>query len=259
MTVNADMVRSIVERIAVRGEDDGECFTNTARADAIAECLKDGDWRLYHDGNLAKIYVHRDFEPKKPVVVVSSHVDMVAKSCYAECLGDIWKGSFDNLITNAVVVACMNTGAFGTDVLVAFTGDEEEESGGADEVVEALDEREIAVKFVVVTDVTEEGWHRGKSFTIENVFPEEDEEMQRRQAATLRGMVTDLDPLPCVVVEGAADEAWEYDEYGLPCCSVCMPCTGEMHSEEGVEVRASSIAPYAQALAAVTTGIIAGE
>ena len=55
MKVDSEVVRPILERIAVRGEDDGEKFTNTARVDAIADCLKESGWKLYHDGNLAKV------------------------------------------------------------------------------------------------------------------------------------------------------------------------------------------------------------
>ena len=128
MDIDSEAVRPILERIAVRGEDDGEKFTNTARVDAIASCLKESGWEPYHDGDLAKIYVRRDFDDfdlSKPVVVVSSHVDMVAKRCYAKCDGELWKGSFDNLITNAVAVACMKENLFNGNVLVAFTGDVE--------------------------------------------------------------------------------------------------------------------------------------
>ena len=121
MSIDSEVVRPILERIAVRGEDDGEKFTNTARVDAIANCLKESRWKLYHDGDLAKIYARDDFNPKEPVVVVSSHVDMVAERCYAKCDGEFWKGSFDNLITNAVIVACMKANALGANVIVAFT------------------------------------------------------------------------------------------------------------------------------------------
>ena len=253
MNIDSEAVRPILERIAVRGEDDGEKFTDTARVDAIADCLKESSWKLYHDGDLAKIYTRCDFDPAKPVVVVSSHVDMVAKRCYAKCDGELWKGSFDNLITNAVIVACMKENVFNGNVLVAFTGDEEADDGfgGADEAAETLSEKGIAVKYVVATDVTEEGWDDKKAFTIENVFPGDDEWQQRKMAEILRSVVTDVDNAPCVIVDGAPDEAWEYDEYHLPCCSVCMPSKGEMHSEEGVEIRIIGIKAYAEALASV--------
>lgn len=253
MDIDSEAVRPILERIAVRGEDDGEKFTDMARVDAIADCLKESSWKLYHDGDLAKIYTRCDFDPAKPVVVVSSHVDMVAKRCYAKCDGELWKGSFDNLITNAVIVACMKENVFNGNVLVAFTGDEEADDGfgGADEVAETLSEKGISVKHVVVTDVTEEGWGDKKAFTIENVLPEDDESHQQKMAKSLKEAVAGIDNNPCVIADGEPDEAWEYDEYDLPCCSVCMPCRGAMHSEEGVEIRSPEIKAYAEALAVV--------
>lgn len=253
MDIDSEAVRPILERIAVRGEDDGEMFTNTARVDAIAECLKESCWKLYHDGDLAKIYVQRDFDLEKPVVVVSSHVDMVAERCYAKCDDELWKGSFDNLITNAVIVACMKENAFNGNVIVAFTGDEEAEDGfgGADEVAETLSEQGISVEYIVVTDVTGEGWNYRKAFTIENVLPEDEELRQQRMVESLQEAVAEIDNNPCVIVDGDPDEAWEYDEYELPCCSVCLPCKGDMHSEEGVEIRSAGIKAYAEALAAV--------
>ena len=108
-----------------------------------------------------------------------------------------------------------------------------------------------------MTDVTEEGWEDEKAFTIENVLPEDDESRQQRMAESLKGAVADIDGNPCVIVDGEPDEAWEYDEYDLPCCSVCMPCRGDMHSEEGVEIRRAGIKAYAEALVAVTNARIA--
>ena len=54
MKVDSEGVRPILERIAVRGEDDGEKFTNTARVDAIADCLKENNVRLI-------FYIHPKF------------------------------------------------------------------------------------------------------------------------------------------------------------------------------------------------------
>ena len=264
--INADAIRRILARIAVRGEDDGEMFTDTSRVDAIAKCLGESPWRLCHDGDLAKLYAHRDLDPDKPVVVVSSHVDMVARRCYADCEGEVWKGSFDNLITNAVIVACMLENAFGANVMVAFTGDEECELGGADEVAETLRRNGVPVKYVVVTDVTSEGWHDGKAFTIENIFQGNNPGKRKRTASRLREAVATLDGNPCIGPDEWQDEAWEYDEYGLPCCSVCIPCGGEdmddgayMHLEEGVEIRRPSVATYAEALTRVVEAALGAD
>ena len=47
MKIDSGIVRPVLERIAVRGEDDGKKFTDTTRVDAIADCLKDSAWELY--------------------------------------------------------------------------------------------------------------------------------------------------------------------------------------------------------------------
>lgn len=239
-------VREVLERIAWPCRDDGRRFTETRKLAAIAGCLG-ARWRLVHDGALAKIYAREDWDAGTPTVVVSSHVDMVAERCYARCDGEIWKGSFDNLATNAAVTSVMMREGFPAQTVVAFTGDEEEDSRGADEVVRALRGRGVDIRFVVVTDVTEVGWKAGKAFTMENLFPADGQAVASLLARCLPGL-GDLDPRPKVVVDAEEDESWEYDEYKLKCCSVCLPCHGDMHSEEGVEVRGESADRYAEAL-----------
>ena len=240
-------VKTVLGKIALPCRDDGVKFTDTRRLDAIAACVGE-KWRLLVDGNLCRIYAQDDFDPQMPVVVVSSHVDMVASRCYADCGDELWKGSFDNLITNAAVVACMEQSLFSTNVLVAFTGDEEEDSRGADEVVRSLRKKKgIRIGFVIATDVTDAGWNEGKHFTIENIFPEGGQPVADLLSRWLP-LVSDMDIRPKVVVEGECDEAWQYDEHDLKCCSVCLPCHGDMHSEEGVEVRPISVVIYTEVL-----------
>ena len=244
--LDGEAVKTILSKIALPCRDDGAKFTDTRRLDAIAACVGE-KWRLLVDGALCRIYARDDFDPKAPAVVVSSHVDMVASRCYAECGDELWKGSFDNLITNAAVVSCMEQGLFGSNILVAFTGDEEEDSRGADEVVQTLRKKGVRIGFVIVTDVTDVGWGEGKHFTIENIFPDDGQPVADLLSRWLP-CVSCIDSHPRVVVEGECDEAWQYDEHDLKCCSVCLPCRGDMHSEEGVAVRRVSVAIYADVL-----------
>ena len=79
------MLKDVLEKIAFPCRDNGRMFTDTRRLDAIAECL-DGRWQLLVNGRLSRIYAHPDFDPSKPVVIISSHVDMVANRCYADVL-----------------------------------------------------------------------------------------------------------------------------------------------------------------------------
>lgn len=244
--LDGEAVKTALSKIALPCRDDGAKFTDTRRLDAIAACVGE-KWRLLVDGALCRIYARDDFDSKAPAVVVSSHVDMVASRCYAEYGDGLWRGSFDNLITNAAVVACMKQDLFGSNILVAFTGDEEEDSKGADEVVCSLRRRGVKICFVIVTDVTEVGWDEGKHFTIENIFPDDGQPVADLLSRWLP-RVSYIDSHPKVVVEGECDEAWQYDEHDLKCCSLCLPCRGDMHSEEGVEVRSISVAIYADVL-----------
>lgn len=246
-----ESIKTIVEKISLPCRDNGISFTDTRRLDAIAKCVK-GRWKLLINGHLAKIYHHPDFDPAKPVVVVSSHVDMVANRCYADCNGELWHGSFDNMITNAAVVYNMTEMGFIPNVLVAFTGDEEEDSRGADQVIAALQLKNIKIDFVIVTDVTEVGWNAGKHFTIENIFPDDGQSVATLLSKWLP-TISDIDNHPKIVVEAECDEAWQYDEHDMKCCSVCLPCHGDMHSEEGVSVRSDSVAIYAEVLQRLTS------
>ena len=55
----------------------------------------------------------------------------------------------------------------------------------------------------------------------------------------------------CVLVhEAEPDETWEYGKGigpempGIPCLSLCLPVCGNMHGEDGVLLRKSSVTPY---------------
>lgn len=240
-------MKDLINRIAVPCRDDGERFTDDSRLRAIADELAGKKWRVWQTDTLCRIYAREGFDPAKPSLVFSSHADMVAQCCYADCNGDVWRGSFDNLITNAALVWNMREDRFGPQVLVAFTGDEEKDSRGADQVVRILNGNGVPIQFVIATDVTEEGWDEGKSFTIENLLCGEKQNVAETLCQMLP-LVAGLDSQPKVIVEGDVDEAWEYNEFDLPCCSVCLPCRGDMHSEQGVAVRAEAVLRYVVAL-----------
>ncbi len=248
------MLKDVLNKIALPCRDNGRIFTDTRRLDAIAECL-DERWQLLVGGRLAKIYARADFDSRKRAVVVSSHVDMVANRCYADCGGEFWQGSFDNLITNAAVVSKMVQMGFASNVLVAFTGDEEEDSRGADEIVAALRQKGIEIGFVIVTDVTDVGWKSGKHFTIENIFPNDGQSVANLLVRWVPQLL-EVDKRPKVVVDAQCDEAWQYDEHDLRCCSICLPCHGDMHSEIGVAIRSASVEMYANVLSVLANSIL---
>ena len=90
-------------------------------------------------------------------------------------------------------------------------------------------------------DVTNEGWAEGCPFSLENDLG----------IHILRGyqIVTTLAPyLYKFVHEAEPDESWNYDELGIPTCSLCLPVSGDLHADAGVLVRRSSLPIYCEVL-----------
>ncbi len=115
----------------------------------------------------------------------------------------------------------MMEGDLPDNVIVAFTGDEEEESGGAIEVTRLLTKKNVKFKCIVL-DVTNEGWELGSDFTVENNFW--DKEMGEKVIETVgqhssywRFVPSDPDDVPGYVKrefvedkEAEPDESWDY-------------------------------------------------
>lgn len=242
---------SVIKRVAVASADNGIVFTDTARLDAIAGLLKDCGYTIMHNGRLAKIYASPRFCAEMPVVVISTHADSVPKHHFARKSGLNWHGTFDNSITNAVAVWLMLNGKLKANVLIAFTGDEEKHSRGVDEVADFMKTHGYDFRHAIVTDVTEEGWKETKSFTVEDIFPS-DETYQKQFSDKMRKALWQIDPDPLVIPDAAPDESWQYDEHGIVCFSLCIPCRGEMHDDTGLFIRGKSIPEYAAALQIVS-------
>jgi len=131
---------SIYERylnqVNVPSADDGFRFTDFTRINEIKSILSSSVYHLKHDGKLSLIYQHQDFDPKKDSVVISSHIDSVCPKHFTESLDDnTWAGSFDNSATNAAVLTLMTSELLSPQVMIAFTGDEENTSHGVHDVV----------------------------------------------------------------------------------------------------------------------------
>ena len=137
----------------------------------------------------------------------------------------------------------MLNGSFNSNVVVAFTGDEEEDSNGCYEVIRLLKKRKCVIKFAIVTDVTEEGWWQEFPFTVENDLGID--------ILTAHRIVEALKPYErkyTLVHDAEPDEAWDYDEKDIPCLTFCAPIRGDMHSDKGVWARKNDMPVYAKAL-----------
>ena len=241
----------ILQAVTVSSRDDGEHFTDTTRVEAIEALLDGSGYEQLHKGPLSLLYGRRRPTKGERVVLVSSHIDCVFSRCFCADRGETLHGTFDNSYTNAAVIWNMLHGKFADNVIVAFTGDEEQDSRGAVEALCALGLMQCSVAFAIVLDVTEEGWRHDALFTIEN-----DLGVDIFTAHRLVELLRPYNGRYYYVHNAEPDESWDYDEYGVPCFTLCAPILGDMHSDEGVLLRKASFPAYADFLSQAANTIL---
>ena len=257
----------ILDRVNVSSSDDGRRFCDTTRLDAIEGFLREtgSPWVLQASGPLFRLYGRSAAPRARHPVLISSHVDSSYGSHFHEFLlaaGQL-TGTFDNSITNAAVLEAMHADLLPADALVAFTGDEENESQGAADVVAWLRDEGREPRVVVVLDVTDDRFYY-RPFTIENWFANGRLGLPTTESAFRRHVLGAFDFLvPTVPHEEAwRDESWRYQQEGMHVVSLCVPTAPAetttrdkdwMHSAAGVRVRADLLDTYVEALVSLVS------
>ena len=272
-----------INYLTVRNTDDGFCFTDTTRLDKIEELLKESPFYYVKKEALFYAFSQIPFtELGDDTLIVSSHVDFKreTKECFSDTTGEKKIiGTYDNSATNTAVVELMLHAELPKNTLVVFTGDEEEDSGGAAGVAGFIKHLGIRAKCIVL-DVTEEGYKSKAAFSIENAYcddtmletiirwmvkqnenylfvPAEEEQKQNK-------LIKHMLPKKCVSKELAEpDESGDYSEHHIDSFSFCLPTKlmdpkgkfapnsdsdEAMHSSKGLKIRKESIVGYTNAL-----------
>ena len=259
----ATLVRRL-KRLTVPSADDGVRFVRTERLERIRSTLNGSLYCGMGDVPLALVYGHREYQPTRPTILISNHIDSVYENYFCNADGVEIKGTFDNSACNAIAVELMLAELLPTQALVAFTGDEEEDSAGVDHAVGFLQAHEAAfwnLEVVVALDLTEVSYG-SQHFTIENYFIEHQNQKSLLQFKRKRNfkehLVDMLGMTPFFVKDAEPDESWQYDEYDLNCFTFCLPCrvlASDMHDDDGVAVLRDSLIVYAETLARLTQAI----
>jgi hypothetical protein len=258
----------LIHHLTVPCADNGKKFTQTEHINRTESLLASTRYSSLGRKSLAQLWQHPDFDSALPFLLVSSHIDSLYHHYHSRCEDGMLHGTYDNSITNAAILSLILDDHLPPQVLVAFTGDEEENSRGADQVMKILRKSTHAPlrpECVVVLDITEEGF-ASHAFTVENVFHSEGPPAGARLRFTairqltqrLRTLLAPTDL--CIIEEGEPDESWQYDEHNLNCFAFCLPCqtlTGDMHDDEGVRIKESSASQYTDTLARLLREIIA--
>lgn len=252
----------LLRKMNVLCRDNGSFFTDTARLDVIESELENTDY-ICTKGNLCRIYSRNPLgQMNGKILVVSAHVDCERSitRCFSERVSqNIIRGTYDNSITAAAVLSLMKSCSFPENVVVSFTGDEEDNSGGAIETCRILKRNGLSFRAVIL-DVTDEGWDRNADVSFENDFMSDEwveNVIDCIEASDCSWVFVPSDtlavpesvPRECTVFkEAMADESWDYDEEDIECFSLCLPVSGEMHSDDGVLARTDSFLKYISVL-----------
>lgn len=233
----------LLKAVTVDCKDNGECFTVVDRLSAIERLLECSSYRIVAQTPLSLIYAKRDIKENESVVLISSHVDCVYERCFCQEKNGMLCGTFDNSFGNAAVLFNMLNGTLPDNVAVAFTGNEERDSKGAQQVLQALGERVCKISFAIVLDITNVGWGSNAVFAIEND--------SCIDILTSYGIVSSLEIYSgrfAFCHNAEPDESWLYSEYGIPCLSLCLPAGGNLHGDEGVLICKESAVEFCHVL-----------
>lgn len=256
-------IYSLVDELTIPSADDGHQFTRTDRLLRIQSALKESDYILFGEMPLANVYSRREYSAEKPTVLISAHIDSLYGEYFTRQGEREIAGTFDNSACNAVALYLMLKQSLPTQVLVAFTGDEENDSVGADQTIQILQRREASfskLELVITLDLTEESF-ACSHFTVENYFIERqngDSLLRFARKRELKDYLTGILNNPPCIKDAEPDESWQYDEYDLNCFTLCLPCRAmgeDMHDDCGVVIQTDSFLQYAEALKRVTTTI----
>lgn len=234
---------SLLKAVTVDCKDNSERFTVDSRVKVIERLLAGTPYRLVCHEPLALVFAKRELCEGESVVLVSSHIDCLYKNCFCNDEGDCLRGTFDNSFGNAAVLWCMFNDALPSDVVVAFTGDEERDSQGAIQALLAIGRAGCSISLAIVQDVTNVGWESGALFTIEN-----DRGIDLLSAHRVVSALERYKGKYAFEHNAEPDESWDYADYGIPCLSLCLPVGGNLHGDAGVLLRKESAIEYCKVL-----------
>jgi hypothetical protein len=272
-----DVFLDLLDQVNIMSRDNGKKFTDTGRLDVIRDLLWDTPYRRVNAQGLFHLYAKKPLHLiEGKMILVSSHVDCqvgITRCSWKVKDSEYLRGTFDNSITNTVMLYLMRQGALPENVAVAFTGDEEEDSHGARQAVKYM-QAQGKLFGVMVLDVTDMGFSEKLHISVENDFWTEGvgrqvialmEKLEAEDQIRWHYVPSDPAGVPSFVPgeknlgeEAEADESWAYDEKGIPCFSLCIPVEGNMHRNAGVLVSRESLRGYTCALERLLRAVHAG-
>lgn len=266
-------IKEILERIALPARSGKKGFKNTEKLEAIEQLLKEQNspYILIHKSKHAWIFGQKPMESNQSTLLVSTHSDIVdgIQKPFSEYQEEekYFKGTYDNLGTNAACVNLMLNEPLSKDVYFSFTADEETgRCNGANYSLLYTKTTTGKEPIIFALDVTEEGYDNDRLFTIEglhakseafrqkmlHIFMETEGEEQSFEVVPLKKN-DDNSSLPKSYRSNSVtmyDESVFYAKQNCNSCSLCLPGEGSMHSDSGFYVKEAVMKGFSLSLAA---------
>lgn len=246
-------------------------FFETEKLDAIKALLANSSYQLT-ENPIFLLYKHVNFNHTKPMILISCHIDSVCEAHFnRELNANEWVGSFDNSACNAATLLLMLENALNPQVVISFTGDEEESGNGAIQTARYFRSTPQAgfLDLVLTLDVT--NLRYGHPLTIENLFVPEDltqHQLKFKKPKFVKYLKTILTNTEFPSRnESWDDESLDYKKENLYCISVSLPIGPHpdvpkiddeffMEYEGGCLLRKDSIIPFMDATVQLSNTIL---
>lgn len=264
-------IKEVLEKIAKEARSNKEGFYQTDKLETVKELLEaeGSPFHLIYQTNHTWIFGQKEPAMGENTVLVSTHADIVKsiKHPYSELDTEkkYFKGTYDNLGTNAACASLMINENLPGNVYFAFNS--EEETGrclGASDALSYVKGKICKEPIVLALDVTDEGYEENRLFTVEGlhgvnefsrkkmleIFLSTEGEEQSFEVVRLKKK-DDNSFLPKSYQNENTtvfDESVFYARQGCNSCSICLPGEGEMHDDDGFYVKEGVMRGYEKSL-----------
>ncbi len=264
-------IKDILDEISLPARSNKRGFKDTSKLEKIEEILEreNSPFHLIKKSDHAWIFGKKNISYGKEVLLVSSHADIVPeiKKPFSELDEEkkYFKGTYDNMGTNAACTEIMLNREMPDNVYFAFTA--EEETGrftGAEYALAYVRNKSGNYPKVIVLDVTYEGYDHDRLCTIEGLHaPTEKErkgllekmmELEGNEQSFEVVRMKKKDDNSFLPKEYRAksttdcDESFYYAKQDCLSFSLDLPTDGSMHSDSGLRTKEAVMRGYIDCL-----------
>lgn len=277
---NQEIHKQIIEDMTAMCRSNKKEFIVDSRIKVIRDYLKNTSYKEYYSQDApVSLWSKAKIEDlPRDIVLISSHADIVnnISACNSKLTEEgFYKGTYDNIITNAAALILMLEADLPENIVFAFTGDEETgRCNGAKEAASYL-YRNKKKPICIALDVTFEGFDENDLCSIENASAPKHIEQEflnnlvdnfskaEGEEQTFHFVKLGESHVPSKIEKkymakssGMYDEGMCYKEEGYSALSFCIPCDGSMHSEAGVYIKQPVFEGYLASLYTIASQLV---